>query len=317
MFLLFFYSLIGGYALWAAMGNPVLFPTHPYEMGRKAVGRRFTFISYALLFAIVFMIKSVLVFTEVYYIRADFGVGSLGKTVHITWSIVLFIALLVFTAVVLVFTWIGKDSILSIHYHGVAPNAHDGRKIIGYIILLIVVLAPQAIADFAGAPEPNGTMTVWAAGLVTIFVELGVWAIVYFAYPYFWNVKEEDFNAKTSGVSWLEFVIIMASVMFVTGLIYFLTMGLALTTFEQLEWLIGGLVGLVILTAFFIGVWPWPMYKYVRAEQTKDEMNRERRRIKKRRNGHGHDPETSPLALNPEAYDLRSGARNGPASVGN
>ena len=307
MFLLFFYSLIGGYALWAAMGNPVLFPTHPYEMGRKVVGRRFTFISYALLFSIVFMIKSVLVFTEIYYIRADFGVGSLGKATHITWSIILFIALFIFMSVVLVFTWFGRDSILSIHYHGVAPNARDGRKIISYIILLIVVLAPQAIADFAAAPGV-GTMTVWEAGLITVFVEVAVWAIVYFAYPYFWNVDEEDFNAKTSGVSWREFVIIMASVMFVTGLIYFLVMGLALTTFEELEWLIGGLVGLVILTAIFIGVWPMPMYKYVRAEQTKVESDRKRRRDKRHREGRGNDPEATSLPLNPEAYDLRTGS---------
>lgn len=300
------FGTFAGWMLLVAMGNPVLIPTHHVENSSQVVGRVYTPATWFVLLSIVFLVKSFLVFTQLYYLRFDYGVGDLGKGAHITWNIVLFIALLILAAVIVVFTWIGKQSWLTIRYYGTTPNGLDGQRIVVYGLLLALVLAPQAIADFAGSPD--GPLPMWGAGLIALLVELIVWTILFFALRYFWSVDQMEFGEKSSGVTWMEFVVIVASVMFVTGLIYFLVVGLALTTFEQMEWTLMGLTALVGLVALFVGVWPWPLWKYRRQEVFETKQKTERRKGQKRRNqGRG---ESVTLAVNPDVFDLRNNVGN-------
>jgi hypothetical protein len=242
-----------GYTLAWAMKSPVLFPTQLSDRRHSLSTMRFTPAAYILALSITFGLWSVLVFTQYYFRLAPWGIGILGITAHVAWGIVGFLFFVAFILTILVFTWIGKESVMTLRYNGEsARGGWRGQLLVWYVVLLVLLLGPQAIWDFL-TPPTGAIIPFWASGLITVAVEALIYVAAYFFLTRVYDIDNSGFSKQYSGVNIRNFLIILGSVQVGTGLLYILV-GSFTTTFEQLDWLMLGLTLIVAIVAIIVSL---------------------------------------------------------------
>ena len=325
---IFVLGVITGLFVRFFMDNGVLIPTRLFH-GKKRGNRFFTPQIYiavlALAYGLVAFLRLVGSPTPIYYIRGPFGLGDFGVWYAVAnWFILItsVLALVMIGAATWGYKFFESSSLFShcnfrLQYdeniEDRTANTRSQQRIAMYVLVLIFTLSPQAIADFLGAPN-NATFgderVVWT-GLITVGVEAVVWIVAYYALKKYAfsdrrNGSKYEFSKKMSGVSWRYFCLLLAGIQILTGLAFFLPVGLhAITTFEQMHLLLVGLSVVTILGSYLVWRCGFSNENYAELEDQEGAEVEEDRREKREQLSRLE----MPTAHNPDIYgDMRNGS---------
>jgi len=274
------YGALAGMSLLWALNSPVLFPTHSTD-GHNAAERRFLPSAFILALSIAFGIQSILIATGFYW-RFFPYLQELAPSVHVTVAVILGISLLILMIVIFSFTALGTRWVLTLHYYGRIneKGTRDGKMILWWLLLLVILLGAQGIGDFASSP--NGVLPVWAGMLIVAAVNILTWLAAYYFFRNVLGVEEYEFSPKRSDTPWLNFVLIVGGVQVLFTLVYAVFISF-IPTFGKLDYTIFGLLVLIWIFAFAYGFWPIPQMIQRRQEAEEQLIQQIRSRSRRRR----------------------------------
>ena len=242
MLAFFGYGAISGYFLSWSMGHPVLIASHDFDGVRAHPAPMLVAIS------IVWGMHQFMHAIGATQVHAPFP-GSLGTAGD--WVVVAAFVLVFLTIFFL--TWTNTVSVFSFNYLNLArKHSYLNAE---FIILLVLVLGPQAIWDFLPLPPPNGLGWLhWQAAALTLGIELVVWIGMYLWFKNYRRVDETIFAPKRSLVSWMEYVIIVGLTQILTGAAYAVAAEFLVDLLE-LNWFLLGTTLVILIEAVIIYFW--------------------------------------------------------------
>ncbi len=242
MLAFFGYGAISGYFLSWAMGNPPLIASHDYDQVRAHPAPMLTAIS------IVWGTHQFMYAIGATQVHAPFpgGLGTVGD-----WLVVVAFSIIFLTVFFL--TWTNTISVFSFNYLGLSrQHAYLNAE---YIIMLALVLGPQAIWDFFPLPAPDGLGWLhWQAAALTLGVEVVIWIVVYFWFLRVRRVDETLFTPKRSLVTWMEYVIIVGVTQLITGAAYAVAAEF-LADLQELGYFLLGTTLVILIESVIIYFW--------------------------------------------------------------
>ena len=208
MLAFFGYGAISGYFLSWSMGHPPLIASHDFDKVRAHPAPMITAIS------IVWAFHQFMYAIGATQVHAPFP-GSLGTAGD--WFVVVAFSILFLSVFFL--TWTNANTVLSFSYLDLArKHSYLNAE---YILMLVLVLGPQAIWDFFPLAPPDGLGWLhWQAAILTLGIEVVVWIAVYLWFLHVRHVDETIFTPQRSLVTWMEYVIIVGVTQLITGAAY-------------------------------------------------------------------------------------------------
>ena len=242
MLAFFGYGAISGYFLSWAMGHPPLIASHDYDNVRAHPAPMLVAVS------IVWGFHQFMHAIGATQVHAPFP-GSLGTAGD--WLVVAAFAILFLTVFFL--TWTNTISVFSFSYLNLSrKHAYLNAE---FIILLALVLGPQAIWDFFPLPPPDGLGWLhWQAAALTLGIELVVWIAMYLWFRYYRRVDETLFTPRRSLVTWMEYVIIVGLTQILTGAAYAVAAEFLVDLLELNFFLLGTTV-VILIESVIIYFW--------------------------------------------------------------
>lgn len=247
-----FYGALSGLMLTWVMKQRVLLPVHSFVKKRLHVAGPLSFV------AVAYGTYALATATGLTKQVQPFGDRAADDPVEIALFSVLFVVLAVLLIALLVVTWFGWGggyAFLTYRYRdgGVEfPDKPRTRIITEFVLATALLLAPHAFWIYFSRPPIS--IPQWGAGLITLVVGLGLWVGVYFWFERRYGMSATYFAETESAVTWLGFVVVMASVQGGSEIAYLVAAEFLDTAFGAEMVLIGTSVVVGVVLPFLLSV---------------------------------------------------------------